>query len=104
MDGADGTEEDAVLGHGVVNARRGEHALAQEAEGGDGDADGDQPAACRPERPLHDGGRWRGRGGQAVGAEDPQADDVHEHVDRHHADDAEHEAASQVAPRLPQLA
>ena len=38
-------EEDAVLGHGVVDARRGEHALAEEAEGGDGDAGGDELGA-----------------------------------------------------------
>src|ERR1051326_8797511 len=64
-DAADGAEEDAVLRHGVVDARRGEHALAEEAERGDGDAGGDEARAARAEGRAHHGGR---RGG---GARDP---------------------------------
>src|ERR1700737_226362 len=37
MNASDAAEEHSVLRHGVVNPRSSEHALAEEAEGGDGD-------------------------------------------------------------------
>ena len=44
-DRREAAEEDAVLGHCEIDARRGQHALAEKAECRDGDADGDQGCA-----------------------------------------------------------
>src|SRR6185503_11349880 len=41
----DPAEEQAVLGHGEIDARRGQHPLAEEAEGREGDSDGDERGA-----------------------------------------------------------
>src|SRR5260370_26779548 len=55
MDPRDAPEEHFVLGHGEVDARRGEHPLAEKAEGGNGDADGDELLAALAEGNAHYG-------------------------------------------------
>ena len=38
-------EEEAIVGHGEVDARGGENGLAEESECGEGDAEGDEPGS-----------------------------------------------------------
>ena len=68
VEGADGLEENAVAGHGVVDSRRGEHALAEEAECGEGDGGGDGASAGGSEGEAHDRAGWGGCVGQAIRA------------------------------------
>ena len=74
-DRGDAAEEQAVLGHREIDARRGQHALAEEAERRDGDAERDQGRAALAQREPHDVARRRLGCGQAGGPERMDADE-----------------------------
>ena len=87
-DAADAAEEKAVRGHRVVDARRGEHALAEKAERRNGDARGDELRAALAEGQAHHRRCRRGRVRQSSRAQRADADVRHTDVDRDHADDS----------------
>ena len=96
-------EKEAIGRHRVVNARRGQHALAEKSESGDGDADGDQARAAFSQYGTHDGGRGCRCRGQAVGAEHANADDIDDDVNGDDTDDSQEQSNDEVALRTLQL-
>ena len=101
---SDAAEEDAVAGHRVVDARGGQDALGEEAEGRDRDADRDEARAALAEGEAHDVGGGSGARGEALGPERAQADDVDREVEHHDAGDTQQERARHVALGPLQLA
>ena len=97
---ADAAEEQAIAGHGVVDARRGQHALAEEAERGNGDPGGDPERAAVAQGTAHDVGGGRGGTVESFGAEDFEADHVDGDIEHDDTDHAEHDAPREVAARV----
>ena len=63
-----GAKEEPVVGHRVVDARRREHALAEEAERRNRDAEGDERRAALSQGQPHHRGCRRRRGGEPAHA------------------------------------
>src|SRR5439155_23935570 len=104
VDFRDRREEDAVLGHLEVDARRGEDRLAQETERGDGDAGGDQGGAFFAEGGFGDVHRGGGARGEVFQAEHSGAGQRHARIEEDDAEHAGDERARQIAARVFQFA
>ena len=65
----DAPEEKTVLGHGEIDAGRGQHSLAEETERGNCDSNCDEGCPFSSEREAHHIGRGGLRSGQSGGTE-----------------------------------
>src|SRR5690348_2461733 len=104
MDPGHAAKEDAVFGHGEVDARGGENGLAQKAEGGESDARSDERAATRTQRCAHHGGSGRGGCGESGRAERADVHKIHGSVDRDDAENAQYEATREGFARVADFA
>src|SRR6201984_185872 len=101
MNPGDAAKEDAVFGHGEIDAWSGQDGLAQKAESGEGDAGGDERASARTKRQAHDGGGRGSFGRESSRAESADVNEIHRSVD---GDDAENAADDTARERFLRVA
>src|SRR5208283_3110135 len=89
-------EEETVIGHGKVNARRSQDGLAEKAERGDSDGSGNERRAALAQCQAHDGGGGGSCCRERLGAERAQAHPVHAEVQHHYAENSKQKSARQV--------
>jgi hypothetical protein len=99
MDLADALEEEAVVGHREVDARRDEEQRLRDREGRQHHQRRDEDLAARDHAARGLGGR-RDRVREAFHAEDRDERDVQQQVERDHRDRPDHDADRQRALRL----
>ena len=104
MHPSDAAKKDAVFSHGEIDARGGQHGLAEKAKGGKGDARSDQRAATRAERSAHHGRSRRGCRGESGRAEGANINKIDGSVDGDDAENAEHEATRKSFSRIADFA
>src|SRR5437899_4218687 len=88
----DAAKKDAVFGHGEINARGGQDGLAEKAEGGEGDARGDERATARAQCRAHDGRGRRCCRGKSRWTESSDVHKIHGSVGCDEVENGENEA------------
>src|SRR5687768_11229169 len=100
MDCADTLEEQAILGHREVDARRSEHALAQKTHRRDGYTRGDCASTEVAQRLAHHFRRGRCGSSETVCSQNRYVDNVGCEVKHNNSHHAEYQSAWQVPARL----
>src|SRR5690348_404030 len=104
MDPGDAAKEDAVFGHREIDARGRQHGLGEKAEGGKGDARGDERAAAGTKSRAHYGRGGSGGGGESCRAKRADANEIDGRVDCDDAENAEDQAAGKRLARIADFA
>ena len=100
MQPGEGAEEQAVIGHREIDARRGQDGLAEKAQRRDGDCSGNKRRAALAQGEPHHCRCRRGGGGERLRPERAHADPVHCRVERDHSEYADQQATGQVLARV----